>query len=377
MHNRTTERQELARILQGGDSVQMLAPRRIGKTWLMHALAADLTKRGWLTVFIDVEGMRTEEEFLRALCQKLQETGSTRDRILGTLTQRLKQLISGWQGTPAEAIGQIDPRDFAEALVATLQDQDRDTLILVDEIALFMIERIKVDTVAARAFLYHLRRLQQAYPRVRWLLTGSIGLDVVARRERVLGALVDLHIFELMPFDEAAARSYLDSLCETKAVRRPFALGPDEFAYLADELGWLAPYYLKLVANQIEPGGDVAANGRQSARREDIDAAIARLLEPPRRGSFSTWEEHIDKNFPGEESSLLHRILYVCCEGTSGETTSTLLVRLQATTPDLTPRTLNDLLTALSNGGILHESGGRWRFRSGLLRRYWARYLHE
>jgi hypothetical protein len=36
-----------------------------------------------------------------------------------------------------------------------------------------------------------------------------------------------------------------------------------------------------------------------------------------------------------------------------------------------------DWLTALANAGFLVEQADRWRFRSGLLRRYWHRYMRE
>ena len=82
MHNRPAERRELRRILLTGASVQMFAPRRIGKTWLIHKLAEDLRAEGWVTIVVDVEGMRTEEEFLRALCRKLEEAGGSAQRAL-------------------------------------------------------------------------------------------------------------------------------------------------------------------------------------------------------------------------------------------------------------------------------------------------------
>ena len=46
MHNRSAERRELRRILMSGASIQMFAPRRIGKTWLMLELAKDLRNEG-------------------------------------------------------------------------------------------------------------------------------------------------------------------------------------------------------------------------------------------------------------------------------------------------------------------------------------------
>ena len=125
MPDRLTERAELARLLRNGKSIQMLAPRRVGKTWLMHRVAEDLRGQGWTTVFIDVEGMRTEDEVLRDLCRRIEEQVSGSERVLGHLTQRLRQLAAGaWDGPPISAVGRIDAKSFSEALVASFQDQD-------------------------------------------------------------------------------------------------------------------------------------------------------------------------------------------------------------------------------------------------------------
>jgi hypothetical protein len=376
--DRKAERAELSRILRNGHSIQMLAPRRVGKTWLMHKVAGDVRTHGWTAVFIDVEGMGTQDEFLRELCRKIEELGTPSQRIFTHLGQRLRQLASnGWDGNPLNAIGRIDAKAFSDALVASLNAQDTDTLILVDEIALFVTVLLAKDAQATLDFLYHLRKLRQTYPRVKWLLTGSIGLDVVARRAGLQGALVGLEIFPLEPFGEPAARAFLNSICGTAEVRSPFELDDAVFRYLARELGWLSPYYLRLIADRIRPTGEPALSGRRFALTPDIDAAFDDLLNPAYRPNFATWEEHIDKNFPQQEAALLHAILCVLCERADGETFATLQARLGAASQAPSARDLKNLLTALVNDGFLHEVGGRFRFRSGLLRRYWAKYLHE
>lgn len=375
-HSRLTERAGLIRIFENGNSVQMLAPRRIGKTWLMHAVASDLRDKDWNTVFVDVEGMRAVEEFLRELCHKLEEANSLSERVLGHLKQRLNQCVGGWEGAPINAIGHVDVKSFSDALVAALNKDQRRTLILVDEIALFVMELQKTASDEAKAFLYHLRKLRQSYPKVLWLFTGSIGLDAIARRHQFHGALVDLDIFVLKPFDESAARSYIQSLCDTNALPKKFKLGTSEFSYLAMELGWLAPFYLKLIADRINPTG-INEDDVMLVQKGDIDRAFEELLSPNRRGAFSTWEEHIDKNFPKDESVILHAILHESCEDSQGLSPATLMARLQASNVSLTLRNLMDHLTSLHNSGILQEVSNRWRFQSGLLRRYWEKYLHE
>ena len=67
-HHRPAERERLKRLLLSGHNVLMLAPRRIGKTWLMKQVEKDLTKDGHLCIRIDVEGKTTEQDFLKILC---------------------------------------------------------------------------------------------------------------------------------------------------------------------------------------------------------------------------------------------------------------------------------------------------------------------
>jgi hypothetical protein len=341
----------------------------------MREVEKDLQALGWLTIFSDVEGMRTEDEFLRDLCKKIEEVGSIAQRARGQFVQRLQQLVTGdFDGNPISAIGRVDVKRFSEALVASLDEQQVDAVILVDEIALFVSTRLAVDRDATLDFLYHLRKLRQAYPRVRWVLTGSIGLDVVARRANLAGALIGLEIFPLEPFSKVEACAYLNELCQNGKVRWPFALDDAGFDHLASQLGWLSPYYLKLISDRIKPSGD-KTRGLPLATIADIDRAFDQLLMPVYRGHFTAWEEHLRKNFPKVEADILHSILESCCSQPEGETIATMQARLVQKYPALTPRELMESLSSLANDGFLSEIDGRWCFRSGLLRRYWVKYI--
>jgi len=46
MAHRDVEIDEIRRLLTAGTSIQMLAPRRVGKTWLMREIEKDLRSRG-------------------------------------------------------------------------------------------------------------------------------------------------------------------------------------------------------------------------------------------------------------------------------------------------------------------------------------------
>lgn len=370
MAHRDEELAELLRLLDLGVSVQMLAPRRVGKTWLMREVEKALKAKGWLTIFCDVEGMRTQDEFLRDLCKKIEEQSSVAEAINTQFKFRIRQLLGNdIDGHPLHAIGKVDAKPFSEALVASLHDKHEKAVILIDEIALFVSSLISDDPVATTDFLYHLRKLRQNYPNVRWLLTGSIGLDAVARRHSLGGALVDLGTFSLEPFSKVEARSYLDQLCVRKQVRWPFQLDQAGFDHLAEQLGWLAPFYLTLIANAIK------TDGIAPATIAEIDAAFDQLLAPMLRMSFSPWEEHLSKNFPSTEADFLRAILQICAVQPVGELATTIQASLPGAFAGKTKRDLMDALTALVNDGFLAEHEGRWYFRSGLLRRYWIKYI--
>lgn len=373
LHHRPEERRRLKRLLLGGTDILMLAPRRIGKTWLMKTVDKDLTADGVTCVRIDVEGMDSEAAFLRTLCQGIDGKQTIVTSVTNFLTAKLKQARSGNAGSSlAEMLGTTDPRVFSDTLIAALHEQGTRTVIMIDEFSLFVWGLSRKDPDGARTLLYHLRRLQQEYANVSWLLTGSIGLDVVARRLNLEGALLDFETFGLAPFDDGAARSFLLEQSNDGLLDQPYDLTEDGFTHLSRELGWLSPYYLAHIARLVKPAAQ--AGGRASAGRMEVERAFEALLSPLHRSYFAPWLEHIRKNFLPEDTGRLELILARCCQTAAGETEETLLGLLNPTPGAVGLRALKDLLLSLGNDGYLVKDADRWRFRSGLLRRYWLEY---
>jgi len=378
-HHRPDERRRLKALLLSGASILMLAPRRVGKTWLLQKIDDDMTAAGWLCVRIDVEGIESEEDFLRTLCRGIEGKQDIAKTLLAQLTQRFKQVSveigpTGLVG----AIGKVNHREFIETLVASLDGENRKTLILIDEIALYVLRRARQDAESTRSLLYHLRKLQQKYRNVQWFLTGSVGLDVVARRHDMLGAIVDYDAFPLEPFSEEVALSYIGELVGQNLVGAPFDFADGAFEHLVRELGWLSPYHLRHIALQIKPTENLGMGaGRRFAAIADVDRAMEKLLSVPFRFHFAVWEEHIKKNFDVVESNHLKAILAIASETSAGEIEATFLSRLSRRYPNFGARALRDMLSCLAADGYLVNVDGRWKFQSGLLRRYWRKYIAE
>ena len=373
MHKRESERDALKRKLEAHVNIQMPAPRRIGKTWTINRLAEDLRQEDWLVVELDVQGTSRPEKFASQLCRKIQAQLPPSKALWVGVRQRLENAIDGdWDGKPAKALGKMDPISFLEALIEELSKEQVKSALFVDEIAYFALSFAEDDPVGAKDFFYQLRSIQIANKSVRWLFTGSIGLDIVADRFGIGGAFVDLEKFFLEPFTEDEARSYLCDDATQNAFNHKFRANDKDLEYVFRELGWLAPYYLNLIGNEVRPSG-AYMDGALTATQDDFEAAFDRLLEPNRKGEFVTWKEHIDKNLPKSDREIARKILGTLSQEADGETVDTLIANFA---PEATKR-VRSALDILQNDGLVQMVKDRYRFRSGLIRRYWKEYEAE
>lgn len=373
--NREQECRGLWRLFGKDKNVLMLAPRRIGKTMLLHKLAEESQENGFRGVVVDVQGYSDEKDFFQQLCSSIQEEIGTGKSLIATFTCRLKLAVHGddsikdWR----QLLLHTDWQHFAEELLATLNkpDKDKPLLIMVDEVPIFIMSLMKrYDTDRAKAFLYWLRNMQTRFPNIRWLYTGSIGLDAVARRDGMEGALVDMECHKLPPFSTETAQAFVHALA-----KKDNCLIEDEaIDTMLNGLGWFSPYYLdKIVSDacaKVLPGSTITATIAKAA----LDA----MLDQSKRTYWSTWREHLDKNFPEPERSQLYTVLGVIAADPKGAHRDTILVTLNQGGDQVTPRDLAFLLDTLITDGYVAASEGepdRFHFVMNLLRLWWQRYV--
>lgn len=372
-YNRNQESARLWRHFMNEKDVLMLAPRRIGKTVLLNRLSEESEENGFRAIVLDVEGYREEKDFFRQMCSAIQEETQVGNRVLRALTNRLRRLITGTenQGDWRSILLSIDWSEFADHLLAQLEaDKDgRPWLILVDEIPIFTKALLEAEGPdRARDFLYTLRNLSQKHRKVRWLFTGSIGLDVIARRHNFEGALVDMEVEPLEPFARETAAGFVAHL----AVRREAVFSAEAVDAILDRLGWLSPYYIEKI---VEAACDLASPG------EEVTVALANqaadsMLELARRTYWATWREHLDKNFPEPERTRLFTIINEIARTEEGASIDTLLLALGKGEPIEVGVLRGDLDTLEADGYLTADPDRtRFRFRMNLLREWWLRYV--
>lgn len=372
---RDAELQELQAITER-EHVLLLAPRRVGKTSLLQALVRRVDNDGSaIGVYVSVAAATNESQFVQAVTNAIYATGHGRKLKRGLVARALglgrgvKSVKIAGSGVDLET--RAHPwQDDADRAFEPVFASELPLLILIDELPLLVLALANADPsgARARAFLQWFRNLRQ-HPRgaamLRFVLAGSIGLDNVTRRHRLTDTINDLRVLPLGPFPLAVADEFLHQL----AASYELELGAELRGAICSTAEWLIPYHLQVVFSALR---DVVGESRPTI--ETIEAAIETLLD--RRVYFSYWDERLYESLGAPMDSVARVLLSICARepdgaipGAMNQSIAGLLVD-----PDERARTLKWLADVLSNDGYLIEQNGRWRFRSGLLRRYWVRH---
>lgn len=370
--DRDTDSARLWAHFAKGRNVLMLAPRRIGKTVLLNRLRDESEARGYRAIVLDVQGFREEKAFFQQMCSVIQEELGFGASIVAAFSDKLRQVIKGSDATGGDwrqLLLNTDWREFARHLLAHLNNDGKPWLVLLDEIPIFALALLESHGMErVHDFLYTLRQFRHAYPNVRWLFTGSIGMDTVARRHGVEGALNDLDAYPLKPFDEETAARFLDHIATVNDRK----LAPEAGRHIITRLGWLSPYYLEKIA---EEASFLSARGRP-INITDADRALEAMLGLDKRTYWSTWREHLDRNFPDPDKTHLFSVLAIIARSPEGYASrDTLLGELNrgATVGADQLRLYLDILEA--DGYLVVDGPQGHRFRMGLLRDWWRRYV--
>ena len=374
--DREEESTRLWAYFNRGKNVLMLAPRRIGKTVLLNRLREESESKGYRAIVLDFEGFREEKAFFQQICVVIQEELGLGASLFAALKEKLNYVIRGSEtsgGDWRQLLLQTDWREFASHLLNHLnKDKDgKPWLVLMDEIPIFALGLLATHgKERLHDFLYTLRNMRNAYPNVHWLYTGSIGMDTIARTHSMEGALTDLELFSLNPFAPDIAADFLKHVSENNG-RHIDAKASER---IITRLGWLSPYYLEKNAHEacnLTHAGHIIETAI-------ADQAVNAMLGLDKRTYWSTWREHLDKNFSEPQQTHLFTLLATVARSSEGfASRDKLLSELNRGQP-IGESVLRDYLDTLQADGYLvfcNDQQGCYRFRMELLREWWKLYV--
>ena len=286
---------EIARFWQILDrqSLVISAERRIGKTHILYKMQEECPD-SYLPVYQDLEAVHSVGDLVCSI-YAVTDPGSFKDKV------------AKWSDLIPQKVGGIDLPSPDTAWQPLLQDaidrliehsRDRRILFLWDEFPL-MLHNLQQHESARTAIqlLDFLRTLRQRNPdKLRFLFTGSIGLQLVLRSLRKDGsanAPVNDMMFETVPpmAEAETCRLAAELLNETRVADEDI---PDMARLIAGEVGGF-PYHVHHVVDQLGQLQDPPV-------RSDVSSVIDKLVHASHDpANFNYYVTRLDTYYTPDE----------------------------------------------------------------------------
>ncbi len=388
---RELEVRGLLESLQQHD-VLLLGARRIGKTSLARRVMV-LAKEGeWLVVEVNVAACKNEAEVLTRLntslasvvSPTLSKIKSSAGKVISRLplpdklTVRHPEGISYELGLSGRAPG--DWTASADTLFQLLGQATPRLLVYIDELPIFLFNLIKQDkengVARVRRFLDWFRndlRGASGTGTVRWLLTGSVGLDNLVQQHGMADTINTLRHKNLDPFSASEAIAFLQIL----AANYNASLSTAEALAAVNVLRWPQPYYLQLFFHEWRDLGMAPVGTDPQSWAEQI----MQQMTASANNDFQHWEERLSIQLSPTDAGLAQTLLDHSSHAPQGGRAETLFAFLHEQMPHASDREarqtfsrLRDVLVRDAYWFADESSGDKYyRFCLEPLRRWWAR----
>ena len=375
------------------DDILLLGPRRIGKTSAARAVMELVRQNGWRAIEINVAACTAESGFLDTLTTALKrESDSIAGKVLDGLREgiaaiggRIKSVKfpvpGGSVGVDLNAAAEEDWTKVASDLLVLISSLGEPWLIYVDELPILLFNIIRNDPKTGvqrvRRFLDWFRNDVRALPgakQVRWLISGSVGLDTLVQEHGMADTINSLNHQGLDAFTEAQAGEMLRVLSD----RYKLELAAEDLARIVAAVQWLQPYYLQVTFHHLRSLMDMHP---ALAPAGLIDKAIDHYVQPGADNDFHHWEQRLSLQLPPRDAGHAVALLSMAAASPDGARAESLLAALHERMPeagaDEARRCFIRLRDILQRDAYWwpDEGGGsrRYRFRLEPLRRWWLR----
>jgi hypothetical protein len=365
------------------DNVAFLGPRRTGKTSCLEQIKAQ--PGPFVPVLLNLEKHDTVEAWLSAMLAELRRVLDQPKGWKADLADRTKSLIAGIQKIDLPGVGGVEMasspgkaqwRKPAEEFLAVLARSDVPLLFLLDEFPTFLklvAKHRSRDEVEAVLNWFRAARNELKDKRVRFLVTGSIGLKGVVRNLGLAPSINEFDSHEIPPLTEMEAQGLLAALAKDNNV--PLNI-PGQRKILS-LLGANWPILIQLFISEIQEG-----EFKKPPTAAQLEAIYHdRLVNGSRNQYCDGMFDRMKDAFTETERRLAREILKAVCRTSGGLNRQDFDELHQKLDPVLSQTAsgieeLDHVLDTLKHDGyLLQENAGprHTRFGSNILRDFWLR----
>jgi hypothetical protein len=348
-----------------GVSLLLSAPRRVGKTSFSKELIKRAEKKGWKTLYLDLEGITTASEFVKLFKKEFNPAGWF-GKAVDIAVNLLKDINEFNVAGNKISINFKVWRSETYGKIRLLIENSENVLIVIDELTIYLNHLLKQEESRDNVefFLEWLRNFRQT-TKVCWIFCSSVSIENFASMHQLSKHLNDLHSFHIGAFSKDEAKDFISRLNVDEKVQ----FTESHIQYILNKLVWHLPFFIQILVNKIN--FLVSIEGKQLTNAA-IDEAYNLLIT---ENHFSTWDERLKVYDEFEDNA--RRILKLCVSP-DGRSRNDLLIifSTKKSEKEKTELMLSKLLEMLQKDGYLAEHNGKYIFRSPLLRDFWHdRYI--
>jgi len=346
-------------LISQGNSLILSAPRRVGKSSFSKKMLKLVTEAGWKSLYLDLQGIKTEEQFVKFFIEKIQaetwwsKLGDKAGKIVNSIHIKGIEINS--------AIWQSDIYDKIQKLL----EETGEILIVMDELTIFLNNLLNNENGKEKVefFLNWLRSFRQiSGSQVRWIFCSSVGIENFAVTHNLSYTLNDVYPFPIDAFTENEAKEFISKLDVSEKV----VFTESHIQHILNKLSWYLPFFIQILIAKIN---SLVYNQEKELSEQTIDEAYNQLITEKH---FNSWDERL-KEYK-ENEKYIRRILNRLCKIQTGESREILLDALIQiiNNQEQAENILAKILRALQNDGyIIVNNDSKYVFRSPLLRDFW------
>lgn len=365
--------EDILDTLRANTNLQMVAPRRVGKSSIMNHLLDVQPDESFVFLLIDSEGIENANQYFKLIYKEIltnsKLSGLIRTAFKGKKSfTKLLDKISKIDFNIFEGGGSVEFHeslddthvyfDELQQLLKALPLNDQKIVMMVDEFPI-TIENIlkKEGKDTAKTFLENNRRLRQDSElgqKILFIYTGSIGLNNTVAKVEASITIGDLYSIEVPPLTQEEATDFISQLLPIPA---------PEMDYLLARIQWHIPYYIQTIVEELRK----LLRKNPECTPETVDAAIEKAISQM-SSVFKHWKERLSKTFDKNEYKLALTILNTIADKDEMDYLTMLNMATKLKVKDL-----KQILNVLHHDGYLNQPAAShpYRFNSPILKIWW------
>lgn len=369
----------------GGNNILLLAPRRFGKTGVMMHMVKNPAS-GYLPIYFELEDVSTPQEFVWRLARELLSRQPLRHLVAAAGS--LPRVIQDWAKQTFDEVGfdeakvkfknviADDWRVHARRLLVEMEKADHTVIFILDELPA-MLEKMSHDSgdETARDFMAWFRgariQHQQHLRRHRFVVGGSVGIDLILRRLNCVDKFNDFERVYVQPLADEDAAQLIKDLSGTPRIE----LLPDAQTRLLALIGSNVPYFIHLFFSQI---AQLPPSKRQPLSVDSLEDLYRRqILGPTCKSYFDHYRARLARYGQALERAAID-MLRAVAYSPSGRASSSVLYDAyrRALRARATELQFRELLADLECDWylVLDPATNEYRFILNVMRDFWHRW---